>query len=114
VAGSQSRMVQSSDTDARRAPSGEKATVQTLPAWPSSVKRRAPVAGSQSRMVRSLDPDARRAASGEKATEQTPPPWPCKVFVFLGLICLLSLGMGCFIVSGASSVMALALGNGLS
>jgi hypothetical protein len=76
----QSRTVPSVLPDASRFPSGEKATLQTLPLWPSSVCRTAPVAASQSRTVPSVPPpDASRFPSSEKATLQTLPSWPSSV-----------------------------------
>jgi hypothetical protein len=69
--GSQILTVLSSDPDASRAESGEKATDLTEPLWPSSVCRHLPLLASQILTVLSPDPDASRAESGEKATELT-------------------------------------------
>ena len=71
VATFQSRTVLSSDADASSLESGEKATEQTTPLCPSSVRCSAPVAASQSRTVLSRDADASSLESGEKATDQT-------------------------------------------
>jgi hypothetical protein len=62
-----------------RLSSGEKATDQSQPEWPSSVCRDAPVSVSQSRAVSSRDTDATRLPFAEKATEVTTSEWPSSV-----------------------------------
>jgi hypothetical protein len=57
----------STDAEARRRPSGEKATLRTQRVCPSSVRSGAPLAASHSRMVLSKDPEASSRPSGEKA-----------------------------------------------
>ena len=52
-------------------PSGEKATDDTTPVCPCSVRSSRPLATSQSLMVLSLLPEAIVRPSGEKATEFT-------------------------------------------
>ena len=76
---SQSLTIPSSDADATSLPSGENATPQTEPLWPSSVPRDAPVVESQSLTVLSCDADATSLPSGENATPQTRLPWPLSV-----------------------------------
>jgi hypothetical protein len=71
--------VRSSDADASRVESGEKATDATEPLWPSSVCRQAPLLASQIFTVRSTDADASRVESSEKATEKIEPLWPSSV-----------------------------------
>jgi len=66
---SQIRTAPSSDPEASRVESGEKATDWTPPPWPSSVRRQAPLPASQIRTAPSSDPEASRVESGEKATD---------------------------------------------
>src|SRR2546423_8307679 len=76
---SQILTVSSSDPDASRAESCEKATELTAPLWPSSVCRHSPLLASQILTVLSYDADASRAESCEKETDQTAPLWPSSV-----------------------------------
>ena len=61
----------STEPDASVAPSGEKATLSTVLAWPLSVASVAREATLQRRTVLSREPDASVAPSGEKATLHT-------------------------------------------
>ena len=79
-AASQILTVLSSDADARRLSSCEKATDLTDSLWPSSVWRHVPEAASQILTVLSSDADARRLSSCEKATDVTDLPWPSSVW----------------------------------
>src|SRR4030095_11364617 len=74
-AASQILTVLSSDADASRLSSCEKATELTHWRWPSSVWRHLPEAASQILTVLSNDADASRLSSCEKATELTH--WRC-------------------------------------
>src|SRR5579862_8428657 len=76
---SQILTVLSSDADANRAESCEKATDQTSLLWPSSVCRHSPLLTSQTLTVLSYDADANRAESCEKATQLTKLLWPSSV-----------------------------------
>src|SRR5436309_1410243 len=76
---SQILTVLSSDADASRAESCEKATDLTPSRWPSSVCRHSPLLASQILTVLSHDADASRAESCEKATDSTEPRWPSSV-----------------------------------
>src|SRR5277367_3695402 len=76
---SQILTVLSTDADASRAESGEKATDLTELLWPSSLCRHLPLLASQILTVLSSDADASRAESGEKATDQTESLWPSSV-----------------------------------
>ena len=76
VAVSHSRAVLSSEPVRTRAPSGEKATAQTVPVCPSSMATTLPVAASHSRPVLSSEPVNTRAPSGEKTTALTGPVCP--------------------------------------
>src|SRR5256714_575124 len=76
---SQILTVWSSDADASRAESCEKATELTAWLWPSSVCRQAPLLASQILTLPSYDADASRAGSCEKATELTQSLWPSNV-----------------------------------
>src|SRR5947207_2528784 len=76
---SQILTVVSSDADASRAESGEKATELTQLLWPLSVCRHSPLLASQILTVLSSDADASRAESGEKATDLTELLWPLSV-----------------------------------
>ena len=61
-------MVWSEDPEARVRPSGDHATLKTVPECPVSVRRTLPVEVSQSLMVLSHDPEARVRPSGAHAT----------------------------------------------
>src|SRR5947199_205157 len=76
---SQILTVLSSDADASRAESCEKATELTSLLWPLSVCRHSPLLVSQILTVLSSDADASRAESCEKATELTILLWPLSV-----------------------------------
>jgi hypothetical protein len=68
---SQILIVLSSDAEASRVESCEKATDMTEPLWPSSVWRQAPLLVSQILIVLSSDAEANRVESCEKATDVT-------------------------------------------
>src|ERR1051325_11583944 len=68
--------VSSSDAEAGRSPSGEKAIELTCPSCPVNVWRHLLVGRCQILMVLSYDPDARHIPSGEKATQVTLSVWP--------------------------------------
>jgi hypothetical protein len=55
---------------------GENTTAITIPKWPLSILRAAPVAKSQSLTILSVDTDTTRLLSGENATAATTPKWP--------------------------------------
>lgn len=73
VVASQSCTVLSQDPEARRVPSGEKATALTYPEWPPNIAVQFPVIVSQSRTVWSSDPEASWVPSGENITDLISP-----------------------------------------
>src|SRR5437764_755375 len=77
---SQILTVLSSDADASRVESCEKATDRTESLWPSSVWRHSPLLTSQILLVLSTDADASRVESWEKATDKTVLLWPSSVW----------------------------------
>jgi hypothetical protein len=77
---SQILIVLSSDADASRVESCEKATDQMESLWPLSVWRQLPLLASQILIVLSSDADASRVESCEKATDQMELLWPSSVW----------------------------------
>lgn len=73
AARSQTLTVRSSDADASRCPSSEKATEPMDFLWPSNVATHRPVARSQTLIAPSSEADTNSPASGEKATEKLDP-----------------------------------------
>jgi hypothetical protein len=68
-----SRTVSSAPPEAMRVPSGENATLKTLPSWPLKGVAASLPSSVHSRTVPSSPPEAMRVPSGENATLRTLP-----------------------------------------
>lgn len=78
LAASQIRMIPSDEPMAMRAPSGEKATDNTMSMWP--VRALSSMLRAASHTLRAVsEPEAMRVPSGEKATACTASVWPVMV-----------------------------------
>src|SRR5438309_1610757 len=78
----QIRIVPSSDFEARRRPSLEKAIQPTTSVWPSSVLICCPAFPSHKRMVLSSELEASTRPSGDQATLTTESSCPSSVFIY--------------------------------